>query len=69
MKQHFQDVVQHFMHDNNSDSFTDHFAKYFTQKLSLQQCCKIMSFVILYMVNPIGSMNTGGKLSYTTCMK
>ena len=39
------------------------------QKLSPQQCRKIMPFGILSTVNPIGSMKTWGKLSCTLCMK
>ena len=57
MKQHFQDVAQKVTNDKNSDSFAAHFARKFTQKPSPQQCRKIMSFDILYMVTPIGSMN------------
>ena len=57
------------MNDNNSDYFSAHLAKHFTQKPSPQQCRKIMSFKILSTVNPIGSMKTWVKLSYTLCMK
>ena len=57
------------MNDNNSNSFAAHFAKHFTQKPSSQQCPKIMSFDILYTVNPIGSMKTCGKSACTIWMK
>ena len=30
MEQHFQDVAQKYMNDNNSDSIADHLANYFT---------------------------------------
>ena len=69
MEQHFQDVAQKVMNNNNSDYFASHFAKYFTQKPSPQQYRKIMSFGILSTVNPIGSMKTWGKSSCTLCMK
>ena len=58
MEQHFQDVAQKFMNDKNSDSFAAHFNKHFTQKLSPQQCRKIISFGVLSTLNPIGSMKT-----------
>ena len=54
MEQHFQDVDQNSMNDNNLDSIADHFANYFTQRPIQKQCCKIMSFEILSTVNPIG---------------
>ena len=69
MKQHFQDVAQKFMNDKNSDCLAAHFGKHFTQKLSPQQCRKVMSFDILSMVNPIVSMKTWGKSACTICMK
>ena len=69
MEQQFKDVAQKVTNDKNLDSFAAHFAKHFTQKPSPQQCCKIMSFSILYTVNPIYSMKTCGKLSCTLCMK
>ena len=65
MEQHFQDVAQKVMNNNNSDSFASHFAKIFTQKPSPQQCREITSFDILSTVNPIGSMKTWGKSSCT----
>ena len=46
------------MNNKNQDSFAAHLAKYFTQKLSPQQRGEIISFDILSMVNPIGSMKT-----------
>ena len=69
MEQHFQDVAQKVANDNKLDSFAAHFAKYFTQKPNPQQCRKIMSFNILSMVNPIGSMKTWGKSCCTLFMK
>ena len=36
IEQHFQDVAQKVTNYNNSDSFSDYFAKHFTQKQSLQ---------------------------------
>ena len=53
-EQYFQDVVQRVVNDKNSDSFDAHFAKHLTKKPSPQQCREIMSFDILYTVNPIG---------------
>ena len=67
MEQNFQYVAQKVMNDKNLDSFATHFAKHFTKKPSPQQCRKIMSFNILYMVNPIGSMKTWGKSSCAVC--
>ena len=69
VEQHFQDVAQKVIHDKNLDSFDDHFAIHFTQKPSLQQCYEIMSFEILYKVNPISSIETWEKISCTLCMK
>ena len=69
MEQHFQDVAQKVANDKNSDSFASHFAKHFTQKLSPQQCRKIMSFGIPSTVNPIGSMKNWGKSSRTLFIK
>ena len=69
MEQHFQDVAQKVVNDKNSESFAAHFAKHFTQKPSPQECRDIMSFDILYTVNPIGSMKTWGKSSCTLGMK
>ena len=63
MEQHFQDVAQKVMNDKYSDSFAA------TQKLSPQQCRKIMSFKIISTVNPINSMKTRGNLSCTLRMK
>ena len=69
MEQHFQDVAQKFMKDKNSEYFSYHFAKNFTQKRSPQKCRKIMSFDILSTVNPIDSMKIWGKSSCTLSMK
>ena len=69
MEQHFQDVPPKVMNDNNLDSFIAHLAKHFTQKPSTQQCRKIVSFEILFMVSPIGSKKTWGKSSCTIFMK
>ena len=69
MEQHFQNVRQKVANDNNSDYFSAHFAKHFTQKPSPQQCREVMSFDILSTVNPIGSMKTWGKLCCTLCTK
>ena len=68
-EQHFQDVPQKVIQYNNSDLFTDHFAKQFTQKTNPQKCREIMSFEIPFMVNPIGLMETWEKLSCILCMK
>ena len=69
MEQNFQYLAQNIMHNNNLDSFAAHFAKTLTQKPSPQQCYNIMSFEILSIVNPIGSMKTLGTLSCALCMK
>ena len=45
------------------DYFAAHFAQDFTKKLSPQECHTIISFGILYMVNPIGWIKTWGKSS------
>ena len=58
MEQHFQDVAQKVVNNNNLNSFAAHFTKNFTQKPSPQKCCEIMSFDILSTVNPIVSMKT-----------
>ena len=63
MEQHFQDVAQKVANNQNSDSFSAHFAKHFTQKPSPQECRKIMSFDTLSRVNSTGSMKTWGKSS------
>ena len=57
------------MHNKNSYSFSDHFAKKFTQKKIPQQFRDILSFRIISTVNPIYSIKTWGKLSCTLCMK
>ena len=69
MEQHFKYVAQKVTNDKNLDSFAARFTKHFTQKPSPQQCRKIVSFGILYTVNPIVSMKTCGKLYCTLCMK
>ena len=69
MEQHFQDVAQKGANNKNSDSFASHFAKYFTQKPSPQECRKIMSFDIYSTVNPKGTMQTWGKLTCMLCIK
>ena len=69
MEQYLQDVAQKVANDKNSDSIAAHFAKYFTQKPSPQQCREIMSFNILPTVNHIGSMKTWGESYCTLCMK
>ena len=69
MEQHFQDVNQKFINDNNLDSFAAYFAKNFIQKQSLQQCRKIMSQERPSTINPIGFIKNWGKLSCTLCMK
>ena len=61
MEQHFQDLDQKVQHDENLDTFEAHFAQYFNQKPTPQQCHEIMSFWIIYMLNPIGLMKTCGK--------
>ena len=58
MEQHFQYVAPKVANDKNLDSFAANFAKNFTQKLSLQQSRKIMSFNILSTVNHICSLRT-----------
>ena len=58
-------MAQKAANNNNSDSFAAHFAKHFTQKLGPQECREIMSFDILYTVNPIDSIKTWGKSSCT----
>ena len=68
-EQHFQDVAPKVANIKNSDSFAAHFAENFTQKPSPQQCREFMSFNILSMVNPIGSMKSWGKSSCTLCIK
>ena len=57
MEQHFQDVAPKVVNNKNSDSFAAHFAKQFMQKPSPQECRKIMSFDIIYTVNPRFSLN------------
>ena len=47
MQQHFQDVAQKLQHDENLYTFVAHFAQYFDQKLTTQQCREIMKFEIL----------------------
>ena len=69
MEQHLQYVPPKVMNDKSSESFAAHFAKYFTQKPSPQQCREIKSFNILPTVNHIGSMKTWDKSSCTLCMK
>ena len=69
MEQHFQDVAQKVVNNKNLVSFTNHFAKQFTQKPSPQECRKTMSFGTLSTLNPISSMKTWGKYSCTLCMK
>ena len=69
MEQHFQDVAQKVMHDKNLYSLDAHFAKHFMQKPSPQQYRKIMSFGILYTINPTGSMKTWVKSYCTLCKK
>ena len=69
MEQHFQDVAQKFINDKNLESFANHFAEHFTKKTSPQQCRKIVSFGVLSTVNPIGSMKTRGKSSFTLYIK
>ena len=65
MEQHFQDVDQNLMNNNNSEYFASHFARHFTQKPSPQKWREIMSLDILSTVNSIGSMKTWGTLSCT----
>ena len=69
MEQYFQDVTPKVMHSKNSEYFSAHFSKYFTQKPSPQKYRKIMSFKIISMENTISSMKTWGKLSCKLCMK
>ena len=69
MEQHFQDVAQKVQRDKNSDTFAAHFAQHFEQKPTPQQCREIMKFGILSKVNPIRSMKTWSKSSFTLCMK
>ena len=69
MEQHFQDVAQKVVNDDNSDSFAAKFARHFTQELSPQQCRKIMYFDVISTVKPIGSMKTWVKSYFTLCMK
>ena len=54
MEPHFQDVAQKVMNNNNLDSFAAHFANTFTQKGSLQKCRDVISFKIIFTVNPVG---------------
>ena len=68
MEQHFQYVAQKVMNNKNLDSFADHFAKHFTQKLIPQQCTSIISFEILSAVNNTVSMKTWVKSSYILFM-
>ena len=68
MEQHFQDIAQKVQHDKNSDDFGAHFATYFDQKPTPQQCRETMKFEVLAKVNLIGSMKTWGKPSCTLCM-
>ena len=56
MEQHFQDVAQKVANNKNLDSFADHFAKHYTQKTCPQEWREIMSFDIVFTVNPKGSM-------------
>ena len=56
MEQHFQDVLQKLLHDNNPYSFADHLAQNFIQEPSLVICCKIISFGIISTVNLFGLM-------------
>ena len=58
MGQHFQDVAQKFINEENLEYFAARFAKHFTQKPSSQKFHKIKSFNIIYTLNPIGSMKT-----------
>ena len=51
------------------DSFAAHFAQYFGKEPSAQQYRTIMSFEILSVVNPAGSMKTWGEWSGTIRMK
>ena len=69
MEQHFQYVAQKVHHDKNSDTFVAHFAQYFDQKPTPQQCCEITKFEILSKVNHIGSMEICSKYLCTLCMK
>ena len=61
IEQHFQDVAQKVQHNENLDTFATHFAQYFNQKRTPQHSHEIMSFGIIYIINPIGLMKTCGK--------
>ena len=68
-EEHFQDVSQKVIKDNHLEYFSDQFFKQFTQKPIPQQCCDIISFQILILLNPIDLMELWGKLSCTPCIK
>ena len=51
--EHIQNKTQKIINDFNQDSFSDHFAKYFTWKPSPQKFRKIMYLEILSKVNSI----------------
>ena len=53
MEQRFQDVAEKVQHKNNSDTFAAHFAQYFDQKSTPQQCREIMKLKFLSKLNPI----------------
>ena len=63
MEQHLQNMAQKLIQVKNSDSFYANFAKHFTQEHIPQQFLEIMFFIILYEVNPIGSIKTWNKSS------
>ena len=68
MEQYFQYVAPKVLYNIFFDYFPAHFAKYFPQKLTPQQCCEIVSFKLLSKVNPIGLMKKWVKSSCTICM-
>ena len=61
MEQHFQDVAQKVQHNKNSDTFAAHFAQYFSQKQTPQQCREILKFEISSKVQPISSTKNWSK--------
>ena len=61
MEQHFKYVAQKVHYNKNPDTFD--FAQHFNKNPTPQQCCEIMSLIIISTLNPIQLMKTWGKSS------
>ena len=69
MNKHYNDVQQCVLNGIATDTFAEHFARYFVEKPKSQQLCEMIKYKILWQGNPLSLSKTFGKSCCSLCIK